>query len=214
VARREEGEPLAWITGVVDFCGCRVQVDVGVYVPRPQSEELARRGARLLPAGGRAADICTGSGAIATYLSSAVPSAEVVGVDLDFTALVCARRNGVEAVRGDLGEPLRPHAFDLVTAVAPYVPTEEIATLPRDVQRHEPRRALDGGEDGLELVRRIVSSAPSLLRGSGWLLLELGGDQDEQLFPALATAGFESVTGWRDEDGDLRGLAARLARSG
>jgi release factor glutamine methyltransferase len=208
--RREKGEPLAWITGTTRFCGHTVKVDPGVYVPRGQSEQLARRAAALLPGiGGRVADLCTGSGAIAVHLSAEVPGATVVGVDNDRRAVACARRNGVAACIGDLHCPLRPAAFDVVTAVAPYVPTEDLRFLPADVQRYEPRSALDGGPDGLAVLRRIVDAAAHLLRAGGWLLTELGGDEDESLLPILAATGFDSVGTWFDEDGDLRGLAAR-----
>jgi len=210
VRRRERGEPLAWITGTAWFCDRPVAVGPDVYVPRAQTEELAMRAATLLPPGGRAVDLCTGAGAVAAHLAAEVPGAAVVGVDLDGRAAAWARRNRVPAVVGDAGEPpLRPGAFDLVTAVAPYVPTGALGLLPADVQRYEPRRALDGGADGLDLVRRVVAAAARLLRPGGWLLLEVGGDQDRALGPALVAAGFEPGVPWHDEDGDLRGVAAR-----
>lgn len=213
ISRRERGEPLAWITGTLRFCGRTIRVDPGVYVPRLQSQELACRAVALLSEGedgGWAADLCTGTGAIAVHLDAAVPAASVVGVDLDMRAVVCARRNGVPAVLGDLGQALRSEAFDVVTAVAPYVPTGEIRLLPADVQRYEPRLALDGGGDGLDLIRRVVRSAARLLRPGGWLLTEVGGDQDRALIPALAASGFGPAATWLDEDGDLRGLAAQM----
>jgi release factor glutamine methyltransferase len=211
VRRRERGEPLAWITGTMRFCGRVLHVDPGVYVPRFQSEELARRAASLLPARGRACDQCTGAGAIAAHLAAAAPPATVVGIDIDPRAVACARRNGVLALVGDLDPPLRPRSFDLVTAVAPYVPTESLRLLPTDVRRYEPRRALDGGRDGLDLVRRIVASASQLLQPGGWLLTEVGGEQDQALGPTLAAHGFRPAAPWLDEDGDLRGLAAQLS---
>jgi release factor glutamine methyltransferase len=221
LARREQGEPLAWITGALTFCGRTLRVAHGVYVPRWQTEDLADRAAALLraasvaaPPGGppaRAVDLCTGSGAVAAHLRAEVPAATVVGVDNDPQAVACARSNGVHALVGDLGRPpLQAGVFDLVTAVAPYVPTGEVAYLPADVQRYEPRRALDGGSDGLDLVRRVVAAAGGLLRRpGGWLAIEVGGDQDRALGPALAAARFAPATPWHDEDGDLRGLAAR-----
>jgi release factor glutamine methyltransferase len=213
IRRREQGEPLAWIVGSVQFCGREVRVDPGVYVPRVQSEELARRAGVLLAAGGRAADLCTGAGAIAAYLTATSSSARVVGVDIEPGAVACARRNGVRAIQGDLGEPLRSSAFDVVTAVAPYVPRSALRLLPVDVQRYEPRLALDGGEDGLDLVRRTVVSAARLLRPGGWLLMELGARQDRLLAPALVAAGFGPPETWRDEEGDLRGLSTRATFS-
>jgi release factor glutamine methyltransferase len=208
--QRERGEPLAWITGTTDFCGRTVKVDRGVYVPRPQSEELARRAAAAMPAGGGwAADLCTGSGAVAAHIQAEARAAMVVGVDNDRLAVRCARSNGVTAFLGDVNGPLRGRGFDVVTAVAPYVPTGELRFLPADVQRYEPRSALDGGQDGLGVLRKVVDAAGSLLRPGGWLLAEVGGDQDEGLTTTLAGRGFAGVTTWRDQDGDLRGLAAR-----
>ena len=210
ICRRERGEPLAWITGTLRFCGHTVRVDRGVYVPRLQSEELARRAAALLAAGGgRAADLCTGAGAIAVHLMAEAPTSTVVAVDIDTRAVVCARRNGVLALVADLGAPLCTQGFDVVTAVAPYVPTGELRLLPADVQRYEPRRSLDGGNDGLDVVRRIVVSAGRLLRPGGWLLVEVGANQDRALSPTLVACGFDVVDVWFDEDGDLRGLAAQ-----
>ncbi|MFN8038654.1 MAG: HemK/PrmC family methyltransferase [Acidimicrobiales bacterium] len=211
VARREQGEPLAWLTGRVRFGGLTLAIDTGVYVPRPQTEQLARRAAALLPDGGRAVDLCTGVGAIAALLQAAVPTARVVGVDLDPAAVACAHRNGVAAVVGDLGGPLRPDlAADVVTAVAPYVPTDALDLLPSDVRDHEPVRALDGGDDGLAVVRRIVTEAAGLLRPEGHLLVELGGDQPEALAADLAAAGFALPDVWHDDEGDPRGLTATL----
>lgn len=208
--RRERGEPLAWITGSQLFCGHRVTVDAGVYVPRPQSEELARRAAGVLAGrGDRAVDLCTGTGAIARHLMDMEPTAGVVATDVDARAVRCARSNGVPVVQADLAAPLAAGAFDIVTAVAPYVPTESLAVLPADVRRYEPRRALDGGDDGLDLVRLIVVAAARLLRPGGSLFLELGGDQDTELGQTLVAAGWTGMTTWADEDGDLRGLSAR-----
>lgn len=212
LTRRELGEPLAWITGATEFCGQRISIESGVYVPRQQSADLARRAASLLPAGGRAIDLCTGAGAIAAYLMATVPSAIVIGIDCDERAARCARRNGVPALVGDLAEPLRTwRGIDVVTAVAPYVPTGSMQFLPADVQRYEPRVALDGGGDGLDLVRRVIVASSRLLRRGGWLLIEVGGDHDVELERTFSTAGFECVEPWRDEDDDLRGIAAQVA---
>jgi release factor glutamine methyltransferase len=214
LGRREDGEPLAWLTGTTIFCGRRVRVPPGVYVPRPQTEELARRAAARLPTGGRAVDLCTGAGAIAAHLRAVDGTAFVVGVDVDPAAAAGAHTNGVPALAADLDAALRADGtIDVITAVAPYVPTDAIELLPSDVQRHEPRRALDGGPAGLDLVRRVVTAAARLLRPGGWLLLELGGDQADALRPALDVAGFTDVEQWDDEDGDLRGIEAQT-RSG
>jgi release factor glutamine methyltransferase len=211
ICRREHGEPPSWITGRALFCGQALHVAPGVYVPRSQSEELARRAAVLLPDRGRALDLCTGAGAVAAHLRQSVPTAAVFGADVSRRAAACAARNGVAAVVADVAEPLRAReSFDVVTAVAPYVPTGEMRLLPADVQRYEPRVALDGGADGLGLVRRVIAAATHLLRPGGWLLIEVGADQDQRLARSLAGNGFAPVTPWRDDEGDLRGIAAQL----
>ena len=208
--RREQGEPPAWIIGTFGFCGLTLRITPNVYVPRAQSEELARRAAAVLPSHGRAVDLCTGAGAVAAYLRARHPHASVIGVDIDRRAAVCARRNGVPTVVGDLTAPLRDRpGVDVVTAVAPYVPTAALDLLPADVRRYEPLVALDGGADGLDLVRRVAIGSRRLLRRGGWLLLEVGGDQPASLEPALAASGFDHLTTWCDEDGDLRGLSCR-----
>jgi release factor glutamine methyltransferase len=212
VRRRETGEPLEWITGRARFGDLTLAIVPGVYVPRPQSEVLATRAAAVLPARGIALDLCTGCGAVAASMCAAVRGATVVGVDLDPVAVACARRNGVVALVGDLAAPVHaPAAVDVVTAVAPYVPSEARRLLPSDVRRHEPVVALDGGDDGLVVVRRIVAQAAVLLRPGGHLLLELGGTQDAALAPHLTGRGFGAIAVWRDEHDDLRGLAARRA---
>jgi release factor glutamine methyltransferase len=217
VGRRVQGEPLAWITGTTVFCGRTLRVATGVYIPRPQTEEVARRAVTVLTGQdhdtGPVADLCTGAGAIAAHLLAEVPSASVVGVDLDPRAVACAASNGVPSVRGDLDGPLRPGRFTVVTAVVPYVPTAELAFLPADVRRYEPLLALDGGSDGLDVARRVVRGAARLLEPGGSLLLELGGDQDEALEPELLAAGFDDSVAWHDADGDLRGLQAHRRRA-
>ena len=191
------------------FCGRRLRNDPGVYVPRPQSEELARRAAQALPDHGRALDLCAGAGAIAAHMASERPSAIVLAVDIDERAARCAAANGVPVVVSDLARAVRGVAgFDVVTAVAPYVPSAAVRLLPADVRDHEPIHALDGGGDGLDVARRVVVDAARLLRPGGSLLLEVGGDQDAVLGADLDAAGFDDVETWADEDGDLRGLVA------
>ena len=211
VNRRVRGEPLAWLTGVVTFCGLELAVDPGVYVPRPQTEAMASRAASLLPAGGVAVDLGTGCGAVATAMARAVPTARVVGTDVDPAALGCARRNGVETFGGSMFEPLPDELrgdVDVVTGVLPYVPTDAIRLLPRDVRTFEPVGALDGGRDGTALLREAVRQAPTWLRSGGSLLLELGGDQADALTPVLAETGFRAVDVMADEEGDPRAIVA------
>lgn len=214
VERRSSGEPLAWITGTTLFCGHSVAVTAGVYVPRWQSEQLARRAAALLPPGGRAIDLGTGSGAIACALLDRRPDASVLGTERDPVAARCARRNGVNVVDGDLFEGV-PSSWrgtvDVIVAVLPYVPTDEIVYLPRDVRDFEPIVALDGGEDGLAVVRRAVGHVREWLRDGGRALFELGGDQLDLITPILETARLKTAGVITDTDGDLRGIEAVAA---
>ena len=209
VRRRERGEPLAWVTGQVRFCGLGLKVLPGVYVPRPQTEVLAARAAELLPRGGSAADLCTGSGAVAVYLGHAVPGAKVVAGDIDPLAAQCARANGVMAALCDLGSAFRSNSFDVITAVTPYVPTGALELLSSDVRAYEPRLALDGGEDGLEAIGRLIEQSMRLLNPGGWLLTEIGGDQGRAVTALLSGAQFGRPEFWYDEEGDLRGFAAQ-----
>ena len=214
VDRRLHGEPLAWITGSVLFCGVRVLVDPGVFVPRPHTQALARRATSLLPDGGIAVDLCTGSGAVAAVLGSAHPEATVVATDLDPLAVACAGRNGVRALVGDLDEPLPPSLrgrVDVMTAVVPYVPTKELAFLPRDVLANEPRSALDGGPRGTTLLVRATEAAARWLRPGGSVLLELGGDQAGEVTTAFEKVGLSAIRVHRDGDGQDRAIEARAA---
>jgi len=209
--RRTAGEPLAWITGRAAFGDLVVRVDSGVYVPRWQSTELARRAVSRLGARGTAVDACTGSGALAMALARALPDALVMATDRDRRAVACARANGVDARLGDLLAPVpaaRRGRVDVVVAVVPYVPTAALALLPADTLRFEDPAHYDGGPDGTDLLRRLAAEAWPVLRPGGALLVELGGSQDRVLGPALARLGYEDIETWRDEDGDLRGLEA------
>ena len=199
VARRLRGEPLAWITGWVRFCGLRVRVDRGVFVPRPHTEALARRAVDLLPAAG-------------AVLGSARPSASVVATDLDPVAVACAQRNGVHALVGDLDGPLPPslrERVDVLTAVVPYVPTEELHLLPSDVVANEPRLALDGGHRGTTVLVRAAEAAARWLRPGGTVLLELGGDQAGEVGTKLADLGLSEIRVHQDGDGRDRAIEAR-----
>ncbi|HEX6844870.1 MAG TPA: HemK family protein methyltransferase [Actinomycetota bacterium] len=211
LARRERGEPLAWIVGSVDFSGLRIRVDPGVYVPRPQTEDLARRAAELLPDHGIGVDLCTGSGAVAVVMATAHPHATVVATDRDPAAVACAEANGVTTFLGDLDEPL-PLAFarrvDVLTAVVPYVPTDDLHLLPRDVVAYEPPHALDGGERGVRVLDEVARRSVRWLAPTGRLLLELGGGQPDLLAPTLEEVGLTASRVHRDADGDARAIEA------
>jgi release factor glutamine methyltransferase len=190
VARRVAGEPLQYVTGWAPFGPLRLEVGPGVFVPRPETEIVAERAARHLAESGRrppvAVDLCTGSGAIACFLAEEVPGARVLATEIDPGALVWARRNlrgrPVELLEGDLDEPLPADlegGVDVLVANVPYVPASAMRLLPRDVHEHEPRLALEGGPDGLDVLRRVVARAPHWLAPGGWLVCEIGADQGE-----------------------------------
>ncbi|MEN3279220.1 MAG: release factor glutamine methyltransferase [Solirubrobacteraceae bacterium] len=215
VRRRLTGEPLAWITGKVVFCGLEVRVDPGVYVPRWQSELLARRAVARLPADGTAIDLCTGAGAIARTLSASRPGARVVASDLDERAVACARSNGAEAYVGDLFAPFPPsleRRVDVVVGVVPYVPTADLPLLQRDTLTFESTLSYDGGADGTDILRRALTESLRFLKPGGAILLELGADQPEALAGDLDRLGYTDVTVLHDEDGDVRGIEATVSR--
>ena len=213
VVRRLTGEPLAWIVGRTSFCGMQIRVDPGVYVPRWQSEALARRAVERLPADGVAIDLCTGSGAIARILAMNRPAARVVASDVDERAITCAAANGVEVYRGDLFAPLPSELVgrvDVVVGVVPYVPTPALPLLQRDTFAFESPLAYDGGRDGTDILRRVLWDSPRFLRSRGALLLELGGEQADALRDDLARLGYVDVSVLTDDEGDVRGIEATL----
>lgn len=213
LGRRLTGEPLAWIVGGVTFCGLRIRVDPGVYVPRQQSEALARRAVERLPADGVAIDLCTGSGAIARTLTENRPGARVVASDVDERAIACAVANGVEVYRGDLFTPLPSELegrVDVIVGVVPYVPTPALPLLQRDTFAFESPLAYDGGRDGTDILRRVLRDSPRFLRPNGALLLELGGEQAGELGDDLGRLGYLDVSVLVDDEGDVRGIEARF----
>src|SRR3954452_3586163 len=175
IARRIAGERLEHVLGWVDFCGLRLEVDPGVFIPRPQTETLAEAAAALRPE--VALDLFAGCGAIACVVKARNPHARVVAGELDPVALACARRNAarydVEVFASDVDSGIPADLegrVDVLTANVPYVPTAELGYVPHD---GEPEAALDGGPDGLDWVRRVAEIAPRWLKPGGKLLMEL-----------------------------------------
>ena len=216
VRRRASGDPTAWLTGRREFLGHVFRVGPHVLVPRPETELVVEAALTLLPPGGAALDLCTGSGCIAISMALARPDARVVATEISPEALALARENAaalgatVELLEGDLFGPLAADdRFDLIVSNPPYVPSGEIAGLAREVRR-EPRIALDGGEDGMDLLRRIVSCAPSRLRPDGLLVVEMH-ERHAPALPALClAAGFAAAEVGRDLAGLPRWVVARL----
>lgn len=183
VDRRVAGLPLEYILGWAEFCGLRIVVDPGVFVPRQRTEFLAREAAALAHPRPIVVDLCCGSGAVGAALLAAVPLADLYAADIDPAAVRCARRNitGVGRVfEGDLYDPL-PDSLrgrvDIVIANAPYVPTDAIGMMPSEARDHEALVALDGGGDGLDVQRRVAAGARDWLAPGGRLLVETSEDQ-------------------------------------
>ena len=180
VDRRASGLPLEQVVGWADFCGLRIAVDPGVFVPRRRTEFLVRQAVALASPRGVIVDLCCGSGAVGAALAAALDPAELYATDIDPAAVRCARRNlaaaGGHVYAGDLFEPL-PAALHgrvgILAANVPYVPTSEVALLPAEARLHEPRVALDGGGDGLDVLRRVAAQAPLWLAPGGSLLVEI-----------------------------------------
>ena len=197
VDRRVAGLPLEHVLGWAEFCGLRIIVEPGVFIPRLRTEFLARQAITLARQSAKpvVVDLCCGSGAVGAALVAALDRVELYAADIDPAAVRCARRNLAaddQVFQGDLYDPLpatlRDHV-DILVANAPYVPTEAIAMMPREARLHEPRVALDGGADGLDVQRRVAASAPVWLAPGGHLLVETSRDQAPQTVDVFALSG-------------------------
>ncbi|WP_426997789.1 putative protein N(5)-glutamine methyltransferase [Pseudarthrobacter sp. N5] len=192
VLRRVAGFPLEHILGWAEFCGLRIAVDPGVFVPRRRTEFLVTEAIPLLGKadddGGRSGavvvDLCCGSGAVGAALAAAVAGIELHAADIDPDAVRCARRNIVPAGgwvhEGDLYHALPATLkgrVDVLVVNAPYVPTSSIGTMPQEARLHEPRVSLDGGPDGLDIHRRVAAAASDWLAPGGHLLIETSARQ-------------------------------------
>ena len=230
VDRRAAGMPLEHVLGWAEFCGLRIAVDPGVFVPRRRTEFLVRQAAALArlavsPAGQILAqpaavvvDLCCGSGAVGAALVAALDLAELHAVDIDPAAVRCARRNvaaGGQVYEGDLYEPLPAMLrgrVDVLAANAPYVPTEAVGLLPPEARMHEPRVALDGGTDGLDVLRRVTAPAPLWLAPGGYLLVETSERQAREIVETVARAGLIPQVASSDEPNATVVIGTRPAR--
>ena len=222
VKRRAAREPLQHIVGTIEFCGVILASDKRALVPRHETELLVERALALLP-GDQATtvlDLGTGAGVIAIALLAARPSWRAVATDISTEALALARENAerakvadrIEFRNGDLLSILKEgEIFELVTSNPPYIPTATIPGLQIEVHDHEPKIALDGGTDGLDLVRRLVAGAPRFLRGGGALLIEIGHDQADAVTALLKHGGWSDVAFTPDLQGHRRIAEARKA---
>ena len=241
LSRREAGEPVQYVLGSVPFCEVDLEVGPGVLIPRSETEVLveevsaalrSRRRGGIVDERLRAVDVGTGTGAILLALSKRFPGLCGLGIDLSDDALSYAARNETRNaprdvvgggrdqamgdrrliwVRGDLLECVAPASVDLVVSNPPYIPTAEVAALPSEVRDHEPQIALDGGEDGLVYVRRLIRGAHRVLRAHGILAMELALGQPGVIARELGAQGFVETRIYRDLTGRARGVLARRA---
>ena len=217
VDRRVTGMPLEYILGWAEFCGLRIGVDPGVFVPRRRTELLVSEAVTLLresqatlagPLPGVVVDLCCGSGAVGVAIASRVPGVELHAADIDPVAVGCARKNvgrvGGQVHGGDLYTALPVSIrgrVQLLAVNAPYVPTEALRTMPPEARNYEPRVSLDGGLDGLDLHRRVIKEAAEWLAPGGHLLIETSELQGDGTAALMADAGFPGRT-VRSEDLD------------
>jgi release factor glutamine methyltransferase len=223
--RRIGGECVAYILGSREFRGLDFLVSPDVLVPRPDTETLVEAALAALPQtpGPVLLDLCTGSGAVAIALKHEAPSLEVYAMDISPRALAIARKNAsrllqedgrpldgaVHFLEGDLFKPVPRIRFDLITANPPYVSSAAIPGLPREV-RFEPLLALDGGTDGLDLIRRIAEDAPAFLRSGGRLLMEADTGQMPEIVRILEKKGYRHIRLHRDLSGSDRVIEGTL----
>ena len=220
--QRAGGMPLEHVLGWAEFCGLRIAVDPGVFVPRRRTEFLVGQAA----AGGRAGrpvivDLCCGSGALGVALAAALGGADLHAADVDPAAVACARRNvvpaGGQVHAGDLFAALPADLrgrVDILVVNVPYVPTGEIALLPAEARDHEPRVALDGGPDGLDVLRRVAGEAAAWLAPGGRLLTETSERQAAAAVQVVAGGGLAAQVINDDEFGATVVLGRRPGPAG
>jgi release factor glutamine methyltransferase len=210
VGQRVSGLPLEQVVGWAEFCGLRILVDPGVFVPRRRSEFLVETAVRLTAKDRRAVvvDLCCGSGALGLAVAARLGETELHAADVDPVAVACARRNveaaGGRVYQGDLFDPLPAGlrgAVDVLICNAPYVPTGEVGFLPSEARDHEPRTALDGGPDGLTVLRAVAMRSPRWLAPGGQLLVETSESQAPLMAQAMSAAGLFAVVHGREEAG-------------
>lgn len=207
VKRRRAREPVAYILGEREFYGRVFCVDARVLIPRPDTEtlvEVALARTRWLSLSTRGLDLCTGSGCVALTLARERPTTSVVGVDASEGAVAVAEENALRLgahnarfVVCDLYGEL-PGDFDLITANPPYIPSAEVLGLSPDIEKFEPKLALDGGADGLAVALRIIEGAPAHLAPGGVLAMEVGAGQANHVAEAMAARGFVEIERARD----------------
>lgn len=202
--------PLQYLTGRQEFMGLAFRVNEDVLIPRQDTEVLAEEVLKTLKAGMRVLDLCTGSGCILISLLALCPGVEGMGTDISAEALAAARQNAkdyhvrAEFRKSDMFSHIKAQRFDCIVSNPPYIATGEISGLMEEVREHEPRQALDGGEDGLHFYRILAEQAGAYLKDGGRMYLEIGYNQGEAVSSLLRDAGFEQVSVKKDLCGNDR----------
>lgn len=213
--RRAGGEPLQYITGEAWFMGLRFEVSPSVLIPRADTEILVETALEQLEDGESVLDMCTGSGCILLSIAKLGNPGRTDGADISAAALEAARRNAdnlglheTEFIQSNLWEQITGR-YDMIVSNPPYIPSEEIPHLMREVALHEPQTALDGGADGLDFYREITRQAKDYLMPGGRLLMEIGADQGAAVLAMMQEAGFEKVSIRKDLAGNDRVVYGR-----
>jgi release factor glutamine methyltransferase len=220
--RRAAREPLQYILGYTEFHGLKIKVGPGVLIPRPETELLVEEAVKTVHASHftslRILDLCTGSGCIALALAREFPDAQVYGTDTSEVALTYARENAdgnrmqnVTFLKGSLFDPLKNSdlKFDVIISNPPYIKKDEIGNLEPEIRDWEPGEALDGGEDGLDYYKMLIPEAGNYLKENGYLVLEIGIGQSDEVKLMAEEAGFQDIIVIRDYSGIERILIAK-----
>ncbi len=215
--RRVAGEPLEHVLGWAEFAGLRVAVEPGVFVPRHRSEFLVYQAVAAAPRARVAVDLCCGTGALGAALLARLGDVELHAADVDAAAVRCARRTLAGRGQVHLGDlfaalpaSLRGRV-DLLVASTPYVPSDAVRLMPPEAREHEPMGALDGGSDGLAVVRRLVAEAPAWLAPGGVVLVETSAAQGEAARTAMAAAGLDAAV-LADDEGESTAVRGHHSR--
>nr|WP_272893689.1 putative protein N(5)-glutamine methyltransferase [Heyndrickxia oleronia] len=208
VEMRTKGIPVEYVVGWAMFCGLRIEVEQGVFIPRRRTEFLVHQAEKLACVGDNIVDLCCGSGAIGAALAAALKEITLYSSDIDPIATQCAKRNvskfDGKVFKGDLFNALPPALrgrINILVANVPYVPTQAIERLPSEARVHEPNIALNGGDDGLTILRRVVEEAPYWLEQGGNLLIETSEMQAPHAYEIFTSVGLTTKV-VRDEELD------------
>lgn len=220
VARRAKREPLQHILGTQEFMGLEFRTTAAALIPRHDTEVLVTEALKAAPAARRVLDIGSGSGCIAIVIARNLPDATVISVDISPEAIELARRNSVlneaqvDFRQGSIFGPVQGEFFDLIVSNPPYISEADIEKLQPEVRDFEPKIALAGGADGLDFYRQIIPLAPDHLTPGGWLLLEVGAGQSEEVTEIFANNSFSAIFSTKDPAGIDRVVGGQLKNQG